>query len=95
MSYDLGVSYYGGFSEYVCVKLEWIIKFFDILILEELMIYGIVGYIVGLVIERFEKVGMNIEDGFVFVCGVLGGVGILVVFMFNEFGYKVIVSIGK
>lgn len=51
ISYDLGVSYYGGFSEYVCVKLEWVIELFEDLILEEVMIYGIVGYIVGLVIE--------------------------------------------
>ncbi len=62
-SYDLGVSHYGGFSEYARVKSEWIIKLPDTLHLEESMIYGTAGYTAGLAIERLEKVGMNIEDG--------------------------------
>ncbi len=33
-SYDLGVSHYGGFSEYARVKSEWIIKLPDTLTLE-------------------------------------------------------------
>ncbi len=68
-SYDLGVSHYGGFSEYARVKSEWIIKLPDTLTLEESMIYGTAGYTAGLAIERLEKVGMNIEDGPVLVRG--------------------------
>ncbi len=76
-SYDLGVSHYGGFSEYARVKSEWIIKLPDTLTLEESMIYGTAGYTAGLAIERLEKVGMNIEDGPVLVRGASGGVGTL------------------
>lgn len=54
-SYDLGVSHYGGFSEYARVKSEWIIKLPDTLTLEESMIYGTAGYTAGLAIERLEK----------------------------------------
>lgn len=94
-SYDLGVSHYGGFSEYARVKSEWIIKLPDTLTLEESMIYGTAGYTAGLAIERLEKVGMNIEDGPVLVRGASGGVGTLAVLMLNELGYKVIASTGK
>ncbi len=94
-SYDLGVSHYGGFSEYARVKSEWIVKLPDTLTLEESMIYGTAGYTAGLAIERLEKVGMNIEDGPVLVRGASGGVGTLAVLMLNELGYKVIASTGK
>lgn len=53
-SYDLGVSQFGGFSEYARVKSEWIIDLPEDLTLEEAMIYGTAGYTAGLAIERLE-----------------------------------------
>ncbi|MBO1198683.1 acryloyl-CoA reductase [Staphylococcus simiae] len=94
-SYDLGVSHFGGFSEYARVKSEWIVDLPNTLTLEEAMIYGTAGYTAGLAIERLEKVGMNIEDGPVLVRGASGGVGTLAVQMLSEIGYKVIASTGK
>ncbi|MBF0714640.1 alcohol dehydrogenase catalytic domain-containing protein, partial [Gemella sp. GH3] len=76
-SYDLGVSHYGGFSEYARVKSEWVINLPEGLTLEEAMIYGTAGYTAGLAIEKLEKAGMTIEGKEVLVRGASGGVGTL------------------
>ena len=52
-SYDMGVSHYGGFSEYARVNSDWVVKLPDNMTLEEAMIYG--GYLTGLAIEKLEK----------------------------------------
>lgn len=95
-SYDLGVSHYGGFSEYARVKSDWIVKLPDNLTLEEAMIYGTAGYTAGLAIEKLEKAGfMTLEGGEVLVRGASGGVGSLAVMMLSNLGYKVIASTGN
>lgn len=94
-SYDLGVSHFGGFSEYARVKSEWIVKLPESLTLEEAMIYGTAGYTAGLAIERLEKVGMSIEGNSVLVRGASGGVGNLAVLMLDHIGYKVVASTGN
>lgn len=95
-SYALGVSHYGGFSEYARVKSDWIVKLPDNLTLEEAMIYGTAGYTAGLAIEKLEKAGfMTLEGGEVLVRGASGGVGSLAVMMLSNLGYKVIASTGN
>ena len=54
-SYDMGVSHYGGFSEYARVNSDWVVKLPDNMTLEEAMIYGTAGYTAGLAIEKLEK----------------------------------------
>lgn len=56
-SYDMGVSHYGGFSEYARVNSDWVVKLPDNMTLEEAMIYGTAGYTAGLAIEKLEKAG--------------------------------------
>jgi len=94
-SYDLGVSHFGGYSEYVRVKSEWIIDLPEDLTLEEAMIYGTAGYTAGLAIERLENDGMTIEKDSVLVRGASGGVGMLSVLMLNKLGYDVVASTGR
>ena len=94
-SYDLGVSHYGGFSEYARVKSEWVIKLPEDLTLEEAMIYGTAGYTAGLAIEQLEKSGMSIEGKEVLVRGATGGVGTISLLMLNNLGYDVIASTGR
>ena len=61
-SYDMGVSHYGGFSEYARVNSDWVVKLPDNMTLEEAMIYGTAGYTAGLAIEKLEKAGfMTLE----------------------------------
>ncbi|MCI2954927.1 acryloyl-CoA reductase [Staphylococcus caprae] len=94
-SYDLGVSHYGGFSEYARVKSEWVIELPEGLTLEEAMIYGTAGYTAGLAIEKLEKAGMSIEGNEVLVRGATGGVGTLAMLMLNNLGYDVVASTGR
>lgn len=94
-SYDLGVSHYGGFSEYERVKSEWVIELPEDLTLEEAMIYGTAGYTAGLAIEQLEKSGMSIEGKEVLVRGATGGVGTISLLMLNNLGYDVIASTGR
>lgn len=94
-SYDLGVSHYGGFSEYARVKSEWVIELPEDLTLEEAMIYGTAGYTAGLAIEQLEKSGMSIEGKEVLLRGATGGVGTISLLMLNNLGYDVIASTGR
>ena len=94
-SYDLGVSHYGGFSEYARVKSEWVIELPEDLTLEEEMIYGTAGYSAGLAIEKLEKSGMSIEGNDVLVRGATGGVGTISLLMLKSLGYSVIASTGR
>ncbi|MBL7573653.1 acryloyl-CoA reductase [Staphylococcus saccharolyticus] len=94
-SYDLGVSHYGGFSEYARVKSEWVIELPEDLTLEEAMIYGTAGYTAGLAIENLEKSGMSIEGNDVLVRGATGGVGTISLLMLKSLGYSVIASTGR
>lgn len=94
-SYDLGVSHYGGFSEYARVKSEWVIELPEDLTLEEAMIYGTAGYTAGLAIEQLEKSGMSIEGKEVLVRGATGGVETISLLMLNNLGYDVIASTGR
>ena len=94
-SYDLGVSHYGGFSEYARVKSEWVIELPEDLTLEEAMIYGTAGYTAGLAIEQLEKSGMSMEGKEVLVRGATGGVGTISLLMLNNLGYDVIASTGR
>lgn len=94
-SYDLGVSHYGGFSEYARVKSEWVIELPEDLTLEEAMIYGTAGYTAGLAIEQLEKSGMSIEGKEVLVRGATEGVGTISLLMLNNLGYDVIASTGR
>lgn len=94
-SYDLGVSHYGGFSEYARVKSEWVIELPEDLTLEEATIYGTAGYTAGLAIEQLEKSGMSIEGKEVLVRGATGGVGTISLLMLNNLGYDVIASTGR
>ena len=51
----MGVSHYGGFSEYARVNSDWVVKLPDNMTLEEAMIYGTAGYTAGLAIENWKK----------------------------------------
>src|SRR5690625_3253924 len=54
-SYEIGVSHYGGFSEYARIKADWIVPLPDGLTLKEAMAYGTAGFTAALSIEQLEK----------------------------------------
>jgi acrylyl-CoA reductase (NADPH) len=95
-SYGLGVSHYGGFSEYARVPADWVVPLPKSgLSLKEAMIIGTAGFTAALSIQRLEENGLKPENGPVLVTGSTGGVGSLAVAMLSQVGYHVIASTGK
>ena len=93
--YDLGMNTSGGFSEYIRVPKEWIIKKPDNLSLEESMAYGTAGLTAGLCVRKILQSGIKPEDGEVFVTGATGGVGIIAVMLLAKLEFNVVAITGK
>ena len=93
--YDLGMNTSGGFSEYIRVPKEWVIKKPDSLSLEESMAYGTAGLTAGLCVRKILLSGIKPEDGEVFVTGATGGVGIIAVMLLAKLGFNVVAISGK
>jgi acrylyl-CoA reductase (NADPH) len=95
MSFELGVSHYGGYSEYARVKAEWVIPLPAGLTLKEAMSLGVAGFTAALSIYQMEKNGLKPQNGPVLVTGATGGVGSIGIDILHKRGYTVAASTGK
>ncbi|MGV2940183.1 acryloyl-CoA reductase [Mesobacillus sp. LC4] len=94
-SYEIGVSHYGGFSEFARIPGDWIVPLPEGLLLKEAMVYGTAGFTAALSVHRLEENGLTPEKGKVLVTGATGGVGSVAVAMLAKRGYQVVASTGK
>jgi putative YhdH/YhfP family quinone oxidoreductase len=94
-SYGIGVSHYGGYSEYARIPADWVVPLPDGLSLKEAMIYGTAGFTAALSVHRLEENGLSPEKGNVLVTGATGGVGSLAIAILAKRGYDVVASTGK
>ncbi|CAM4039696.1 NADPH:quinone oxidoreductase family protein [Mesobacillus thioparans] len=94
-SYEIGVSHYGGYSEYARIPADWIVSLPEGLSLKEAMVYGTAGFTAALSVHRLEENGLTPEKGKVLVTGATGGVGSVAVAMLAKRGYHVVASTGK
>lgn len=94
-SYEIGVSHYGGYSEYAQVPGDWVVPLPTGLSLKEAMIFGTAGFTAGLSVHRLEENGVSPEKGKVLVTGATGGVGSIAVSILAKRGYHVVASTGK
>ncbi len=94
-SYEIGVSHYGGYSEYARIPADWIVPLPDGLTLKEAMIYGTAGFTAALSVRRLEENGLTPAKGKVLVSGATGGVGSAAVAILAKRGYHVVASTGK
>ncbi|NKE06956.1 NADPH:quinone oxidoreductase family protein [Mesobacillus selenatarsenatis] len=94
-SYEIGVSHYGGFSEFAHIPGDWIVPLPEGLTLKEAMIFGTAGFTAALSVHRLEENGLTPEKGKVLVTGATGGVGSVAVAMLAKRGYQVVASTGK
>lgn len=94
-SYEIGVSHYGGYSEYARVSSDWVVPLPKGLSLKEAMIIGTAGFTAALSVQRLEENGVSPEKGSVLVTGATGGVGSFAVSILSTLGYTVEASTGK
>jgi len=92
---DIGVSHFGGYSEFARIPADWVLPLPEGLSLREAMIYGTAGFTAALSIQELEEHGMSPEKGKVLVTGATGGVGGTAVAMLAKKGYSVVASTGK
>jgi acrylyl-CoA reductase (NADPH) len=94
-SYEIGVSHFGGYSEYARIPADWIVPLPEGLTLKEAMIFGTAGFTAALSVQRLEDNGLTPDQGKVLVTGATGGVGSFAVSMLAGRGYDVVASTGK
>ncbi len=94
-SYGLGVSHYGGFSEYARIKAEWIVPLPQGLSLKEAMALGTAGFTAALSVHQLQKNGLIPSSGPVLVTGATGGVGSIAISILKKLGYTLAASTGK
>lgn len=93
--YGIGVSHFGGYSEYARIPAEWVMPLPEGLTLREAMIYGTAGFTAALSIQALEEHGIAPDKGKILVTGATGGVGGTAVAMLGKKGYRVVASTGK
>ncbi|WP_186578551.1 NADPH:quinone oxidoreductase family protein [Aquibacillus kalidii] len=94
-SYEIGVTHYGGYSQYARIPSKWIVPLPEELSLKEAMFFGTAGFTAALSINRLENSGIMPDKGKVLVTGATGGVGSTAVAMLHKLGYQVVASTGK
>ncbi|MHA6260235.1 NADPH:quinone oxidoreductase family protein [Sporosarcina sp. CAU 1771] len=94
-SYELGVSHFGGYSEYARVPSEWVIPLPEGLSLKESMVFGTAGFTAALSVQCLEEQGVKPGSLPVLVTGATGGVGSMAVAMLAKQGFHVVASTGK
>lgn len=93
--YELGVSHFGGFSEYASVAAEWLVKLPQGLTAKEAMILGTAGFTAALSVHELQRSGVAPDSGPILVTGASGGVGSISVAILAKLGYEVVASTGK
>ncbi len=93
--YDLGVARDGGYSEYVRVPSEWVVRVPCGLSLSDVMSIGTAGFTAALSVMELERNGLTPSTGPVIVTGATGGVGSVAVQLLAKRGYRVTALTGK
>jgi len=93
--YGIGVSHFGGYSEYARIPADWVMPLPEGLTLREAMIYGTAGFTAALSIQVLEEHGISPDKGKILVTGAAGGVGGAAVAILANQGYQVVASTGK
>lgn len=94
-SYEIGVSHFGGYSEYARIPAKWVVPLPAGLTLKKAMIIGTAGFTAALSVQRLQDNGVSPEKGKVLVTGATGGVGSFAISILSKLGFEVEASTGK
>jgi putative YhdH/YhfP family quinone oxidoreductase len=94
-AYDMGVSHDGGYSEYVRVPGDWIVRRPDGMTAFDAMTLGTAGFTAALAIHLMQHNGLEPAKGPVAVTGATGGVGCVAIEVLAKLGYDVVAITGK
>lgn len=94
-SYEIGVSHFGGYSEYARIPAKWVVPLPAGLTLKKAMIIGTAGFTAALSVQRLQDNGVSPEKGKVLVTGATGGVGSFAISILSKLGFDVEASTGK
>lgn len=94
-SYEIGVSHFGGYSEFARISADWIVPLPEGLTMKEAMTIGTAGFTAALSVMRLEENGLTPQKGKVLVTGATGGVGSFAISILSTLGYDVEASSGK
>jgi acrylyl-CoA reductase (NADPH) len=94
-SYEIGVSHFGGYSEFARIPAKWIVPLPTGLSLKEAMVIGTAGFTAALSVQRLEENNVTPDKGKVLVTGATGGVGSFAVSILAKRGCQVTASTGK
>ena len=93
--YDLGVGSDGGYSAFVRVPADWVVKLPSPLTPFDAMALGTAGFTAALSVIRLEQNGLKPGAGPVVVTGATGGVGSIAVAILAGLGHEVTAITGK
>jgi putative YhdH/YhfP family quinone oxidoreductase len=94
-AYDMGVAHDGGYSEYVRVPGDWIVRRPSGMTAFDAMTLGTAGFTAALAIHLMQHNGLAPANGPVAVTGATGGVGCVAIEILAKLGYDVVAVTGK
>ena len=92
--YDLGMNTSGGFSEYIRVPSDWVVKLPETISLKYAMAIGTAGLTAALCIDLLSK-NSKIEKRHAVVTGSTGGVGSIAIQLLSKLGAEITAVTGK
>ena len=93
--YDMGVAHDGGYSEFVRVPGDWVVRRPESMTAFDAMTLGTAGFTAALAIMLMEHNGLKPANGPVAVTGATGGVGSVAIEILAKIGYHVVAITGK
>jgi len=94
-AYDMGVAHDGGYSEYVRVPGDWVVRRPEGMTAFDAMTLGTAGFTAALAIHLMQHNGLEPSKGPVAVTGATGGVGCVAIEVLAKLGYDVVAITGK
>jgi acrylyl-CoA reductase (NADPH) len=94
-AYDFGVAHDGGYSEYVRVPGDWVVRRPESMTAFDAMTLGTAGFTAAQAIMLMEYNGLKPENGPVAVTGATGGVGSVAIEILAKLDYHVVAITGK